>query len=252
MKTGTIYLSRRGVLVTENGRQTAGAAILCGGRGRRLGCVTQRIPKALVPISGQPIIFRVIEQIVQAGIPEITFVIDYRGEQVKQAVDHYFASMRNPPTASWVQQAYPGAEGALLTGATVQQAPRTLVRCCDDLLSDKVFAALLSSPGTGAVMSREVPRSPLPRLAVRDHRVVGITSSPTSPIMTYNLCLDSELLRSWSKESVTTSYPLVYHLTKYLTPAVHLSHINGADTVGINTPKSIVRANQWIQIQERA
>tara|TARA_Y100001970_G_scaffold291827_1_gene430526 strand:+ start:1151 stop:1879 length:729 start_codon:yes stop_codon:yes gene_type:complete len=54
--------------------------ILCGGRGKRLGEITKRIPKPMVKIGGKPIIQHKISYYISQGIENFTFCLGYKGK----------------------------------------------------------------------------------------------------------------------------------------------------------------------------
>jgi glucose-1-phosphate thymidylyltransferase len=60
--------------------------ILSGGKGTRLYPITYTSAKQLVPIANKPVLFRVIEAIVEAGITEIGIVVGDTAEEVENAV----------------------------------------------------------------------------------------------------------------------------------------------------------------------
>lgn len=60
--------------------------ILAAGDGDRLGILTQRYPKALLPIGGQPLIGYPIAAQAAAGIKEIAIVVGYLEDQIRKAL----------------------------------------------------------------------------------------------------------------------------------------------------------------------
>jgi glucose-1-phosphate cytidylyltransferase len=62
------------------------ACILCGGRGSRLGSITDKIPKALVEVRGNPIIWYSFLNLYHHGFREFIFPLGYKGEMIKEYV----------------------------------------------------------------------------------------------------------------------------------------------------------------------
>jgi len=60
--------------------------ILSGGKGTRLYPITYTSAKQLVPIANKPVLFRVIEAIMEAGIHEIGIVVGDTAEEIENAV----------------------------------------------------------------------------------------------------------------------------------------------------------------------
>lgn len=59
------------------------AMILAAGRGKRMGELTQCLPKPLLPICGKPLIEYHIEQLAAAGVQDIVINLAYLGEMIE-------------------------------------------------------------------------------------------------------------------------------------------------------------------------
>ncbi|MFC1745499.1 NDP-sugar synthase [Candidatus Riflebacteria bacterium] len=63
--------------------------IMCGGRGKRLGKLTERIPKPLVEFNGQTILEVKLNRYIDEGFKDIIFCIGYKGELIKRNVEKF-------------------------------------------------------------------------------------------------------------------------------------------------------------------
>lgn len=62
------------------------AVLLAAGRGTRLGAITANYPKALVEVGGQPIIARILDGLVAAGIEQATIVTGHFAELLESEI----------------------------------------------------------------------------------------------------------------------------------------------------------------------
>lgn len=60
--------------------------ILAAGRGERLRPLTDRIPKPLIEVGGQPLIAYHLQALAAAGVDEVVINIAYRGQQIRQTL----------------------------------------------------------------------------------------------------------------------------------------------------------------------
>lgn len=69
----------------------ARAIVLCGGMGARMGTLTQDLPKPLIRIHGQPLLWYVLRTLRRNGIQRIIFPLGYKGELIREYVMTVFA-----------------------------------------------------------------------------------------------------------------------------------------------------------------
>jgi len=63
------------------------AAILAAGDSTRMLPLSANMPKHLLPLAGQPLIFHTLKALKEAGITETLIVYGYRGEALKESID---------------------------------------------------------------------------------------------------------------------------------------------------------------------
>lgn len=90
------------------------AMILAAGRGERLRPLTARLPKALVPVGGKPLIEHHIEKLAAAGIRELVINLSWLGEQIEA---HLGDGVRHGVAIRWSHEPEP-----LETGGGIRQA----------------------------------------------------------------------------------------------------------------------------------
>lgn len=67
--------------------------IIVGGLGTRLRPVVADKPKCLAPVNGQPFLFHLLQQMVDAGVSRIVLCTGYQAEQVEACVGSVFAGV---------------------------------------------------------------------------------------------------------------------------------------------------------------
>ena len=66
------------------------AVILCGGRGSRLGPVTESLPKSLVKIHDKPILWYTFLQLYKHGFRHFIFPLGYKGDMIEEFITQEF------------------------------------------------------------------------------------------------------------------------------------------------------------------
>lgn len=67
--------------------------ILCGGRGKRLGHLTKKIPKPMLKINNQPILKQKIDYYKKIGIGVFYLCIGYKGKIIKEYFKNYLSNI---------------------------------------------------------------------------------------------------------------------------------------------------------------
>lgn len=68
------------------------AVIPVAGAGTRLRPHTYTQPKPLIPVAGKPIIASIVDQLVEAGVTEFTFILGYLGDKIRNFIESKYAS----------------------------------------------------------------------------------------------------------------------------------------------------------------
>jgi MurNAc alpha-1-phosphate uridylyltransferase len=61
-------------------------AILAGGLGTRLGSSSANLPKALVPVAGEPFVAHQLRRLRSQGVERVVLLVGYRGEQIRDYI----------------------------------------------------------------------------------------------------------------------------------------------------------------------
>lgn len=156
--------------------------ILAAGRGARLHPLTQRRSKAMVPVAGKPLVARVLDQLVAAGLREFVIVVAPEDE----ALITYLAQ----PAPKLHLQLVPQPQRLGMADALRCAAPWIegdfVLAACDNLVPpehlEQLLAAWQATPRPDAVLSLlPVPRETLGSVGVvvlEGERVVQIVEKP--------------------------------------------------------------------------
>lgn len=72
---------------SSNSRFDPTAVILCGGKGERLKPFTDQLPKALVPLRGEPLLYHLMNYLSASGIQRFVLCVGYLAECIEQFVE---------------------------------------------------------------------------------------------------------------------------------------------------------------------
>lgn len=122
------------------------AVVLAGGEGARLRPLTKYRPKPLLPAATTPILEHVFNQLLEAGVTDITVVVGYGRNRVQA----YFGSTyRNVPLTYVIQEQQLGSGHALLA-AESEVDGTTLVVNGDQLVESGIISDVLEAHDDGS------------------------------------------------------------------------------------------------------
>ncbi|EMA45976.1 sugar phosphate nucleotidyltransferase [Halobiforma nitratireducens] len=117
------------------------AIVLAAGEGKRLRPLTRHRPKPMLPAGTKPILEHVFDELIDAGIEEVTVVVGYGRSAVQS---HFGSSYRNVPIEYVVQENQLGSGHALaVAAATVDE--RTLVVNGDQLVDRQIVGDVITA-----------------------------------------------------------------------------------------------------------
>ncbi len=219
--------------------------VLAAGRGSRLGALTAETPKPLLEVAGRPILFRLLDGLADLQVRRAAVVVGYQSEKVIAAVAKYAES--SALEIACLPQLWPNAEGAIRSGLEWVRARRTVVLCADELLQPSVLHALIEAPDAGAFMTRIVGDNPtLPRLCIRGARIAGVSADVNAPIMTYNFCLTTDLLREWVIRLDSEGQSMVHVVDQVVGEGIYA--VDDAGSVGVNHPEDLLTATDRLRM----
>lgn len=153
------------------------ALILAAGLGSRLAPITNTCPKSLVPVNGQPILMKQIENLLENGVEDITIISGYKVEVLESRVLEKYPFLRiirndeyestNNMYSAYLAREAMGGEGFLMMNADV-------------FFDASVITSLKSCPAPDAVvvdMGNYLEESM--KVIQRDGRLVQISKTIT-------------------------------------------------------------------------
>lgn len=165
------------------------AVILAAGRGTRLGNLSQHYSKAMVPIVGKPMLFRVMDEMLEAGITRFVIVVGENTHEISSyceshplnGVDIEIALQNSPiGTADALVSAAPFIDGDFLLSSVDNLVEAdALIRLISHFneSKDNLTFTLLPASVTQIQQSAEI--------LLEGQQVVAITEKPIQPQTTH-------------------------------------------------------------------
>lgn len=121
------------------------AVVLAAGEGRRLRPLTRNRPKPMLPAATTPILERVFDELIGAGITDITVVVGYQRERVQS---YFGPTYRNVPLTYVGQQKQLGTGHALLSARESVDGPMLVING-DQLVDRRIIDDVVSAHEAG-------------------------------------------------------------------------------------------------------
>ena len=164
--------------LVEETRPALRAVIMAGGFGRRLGPLTEELPKPMLPVGDRPLLERIIEQLRDAGIHRVQLTTHYRAEAISA---HFGDGDGFGVEIGYVNETEPlGTAGAL---GLLERTDEPVLVVNGDIVTGVDFGALLRfheehvADMTVAVWPYEL-RVPYGVIETSDGIVSGISEKP--------------------------------------------------------------------------
>jgi NDP-sugar pyrophosphorylase family protein len=65
------------------------AIVLAAGRGKRMGVLTENLPKPMIPLSGKPMLEHILDRMRAGGVTDVLLVTGYRAELIEESFRDY-------------------------------------------------------------------------------------------------------------------------------------------------------------------
>lgn len=161
------------------------AVVLCAGRGSRLGPLTERVPKPLLPVGGVPLVTRTIRWLVRAGITEMAVNVHTHADAVRACLgdgSQWGASIRylEEPELLGTAGTVRALAGWLRGGTCLVVYGDNLIGCSLERFLGQ--HARREALGTIALFAREDVSASGVALLEAEDRIVGFVEKPARAV----------------------------------------------------------------------
>ena len=122
------------------------AVILAGGRGTRLGELTERVPKPMIRVAGRPILERLVLALVSAGIRKVFLSVNYKREIIQ---DYFGDGSNHGCDIRYLEESRQLGTGGPLR-LLPEQPTHPIIHMNGDLVGEFRFRDLLEFHASGA------------------------------------------------------------------------------------------------------
>ncbi len=145
---------------SDDGAELGQAVFLVGGRGARLGVLTDASPKPLMQVGGRPFLLWLVEEVIRQGVRNVVFLCGYLAPQIETSMAGLAARGVH---LTYSVEPEPLGTGGALTHARPYLAERFVLLNGDSLFDVPLAELVRDGPGG----------SPLVRLSLREEADAG-------------------------------------------------------------------------------
>lgn len=227
------------------------AVILAGGRGSRMGALTESMPKPLVSVTGKPILEHIITYASEAGIREYIVNIGYRGAMIQS---YFGTGSRLGVRMHYFEMPAASPEGALFASRQYLDNDDFCCFCGDTILLPwqiqtlvqlhkkwRADATFILEPGEEEDKKRVALGS-----AERRFAIAGTGTSSADYVLTYNFCSGRRFLdETYEKLKDKEEKSLALAMDE-LANAYHLFVADIGPIININYPEDVERVSSLL------
>ena len=155
------------------------AIILAGGRGERLGGLTDSRSKVMLPLAGKPMLEWLLHVLEETEVKEVTIVYYYAGERI---LTHFGSGRDYNLNIQFVKQhSDRGTVGSLITGLSTineNEDDRVLILNGDNMVDSSSINSLLKIEGNGLIVSEHDTPHLFGVVEFRGTNIKSITEKP--------------------------------------------------------------------------
>ena len=214
------------------------AILLCGGKGERLRPFTETMPKAMVPLNGEPLLSHLLRYLINAGIKRFVICVGHKAEGIESFLNENYAHSKqitcvNSGDASMTDR---------LLDARAHVRGRALV-CYGDTLANVDLARLLRDhEQSGALATLTVYPLHSPFGVVHFDESMRATAFAEKPKLPYWINIGFLLCEPAAFDFVSRGSEMPEFLSALAAAGVLYTHAHAGKHLTVNTEKDRAQA----------
>lgn len=223
------------------------AIILAGGRGKRLGDLTEKQPKVMVTVFRKPILEHLVRNASEAGIQDYLINIGYLGNIIQ---DYFGDGSKFGVKIQYFESTGKGPEQAIFEGRKYIDDKTFCCFCGDNILLPSQIEKIInlhSQRSADATFTLEQGEpSTIKRVMVRGDRVIGSSTSASDPVLVYNIAMRTAFL-DVLYETVKNEEDKAFAFAMDNLANRHRIYALDIPFVNINLPQDILNAERMLR-----